>query len=183
MIKAMPGTTIELDIAEWNAADKMLEAMFLSGGLVLSQVASLSGLAPYDVQNWVRRGFVSPPRHKRYSRRQLSRIFIINMLKGSLQIDRVCSLLSYINGDLSNESDDIIDDTRLYIYLIQLCAAVERGEKADITLVLSDYKEPFPGAGVRVARVLEIMVIAYQASRLRQKAENMISDIDINEGG
>ncbi|MEA4894604.1 MAG: DUF1836 domain-containing protein [Oscillospiraceae bacterium] len=183
MIKAMPGTTIELGIAEWDTADKMLEAMFLSGGLVLSQVARLSGLAPYDVQNWVRRGFVSPPHNKRYSRRQLSRIFIINMLKGSLQIDRVCSLLSYINGDLSDESDDSIDDTRLFIYLVRLCAAVELGEKADITAVLSDYHEPFPGARVRVARVLEIMVIAYQASSLRQKAENMILDIDINEGG
>lgn len=183
MIKAMPGTTIELDIAEWDSADRMLEAMFLSGGLVLSQVARLSGLAPYDVQNWVRRGFVSPPRQKRYSRRQLSRIFIINMLKGSLQIDRVCSLLSYINGDLSDESDDSIDDTRLYIYLVQLCAAVERGDKLNILEILSDYNEPAPGARVRVARVLEIMVVAYQASSLRQKAENMISDIDINEGG
>ncbi|MFR8526814.1 MAG: MerR family transcriptional regulator [Flavonifractor plautii] len=28
---------------------------------MLSQVASLTGLEPYVIQNWVRRGFVAPP--------------------------------------------------------------------------------------------------------------------------
>ncbi|MGI5985584.1 MAG: DUF1836 domain-containing protein [Clostridiales bacterium] len=181
MIKAMPGTTIEMDVEEWKNADDMFEHMFLSGGLVLSQVARLAGLAPYDVQNWVRRGFVSPPHHKRYTRRQLSRILIINMLRGTLQIDRICSLLSYINGSLADESDDSIDDTRLYIYLVHLCADVELGNSIDIPGTLSDYTEPFPGALSRVTRVIEIMVTAYQSASLKQKAEDMILDLDFNE--
>ena len=49
---------------------------------MLSQVASLTGLEPYVIQNWVRRGFVAPPERKRYSRRQFSRIVLINMLEG-----------------------------------------------------------------------------------------------------
>lgn len=180
MIKALPGTTIELDIAEWKDSDRLLEALFLSGGLVLSQAARLAGLAPHDIQNWVRRGFISPPRHKRYSRSQLSRIFIINMLRGSLQLDRVCALLGYINGDLANEGDDCIDDARLYLYLVRLCLAVEYGERMDIPAMLTDYKEPYPGAGKKVARVLEIMATAYQAASLRQRAEDMIIDLDID---
>jgi DNA-binding transcriptional MerR regulator len=180
MIKALPGTTIELDIAEWKHADRLLEAMFLSGGLVLSQAARLAGLAPHDIQNWVRRGFVSSPRRKRYSRSQLSRIFIINMLRGSLQLDQVCALLGYINGDLTDEGDDCIDDTSLYLCLVRLCLAVEYGELADISAVLADYEEPYPGAGKKLARILEIMVTAYQAASLRQRAEDMIIDLDID---
>jgi DNA-binding transcriptional MerR regulator len=179
----MPGTTIEMDIAEWKDADRTLEAMFLSGGLVLSQAARLAGLAPYDIQNWVRRGFVSPPRHKRYSRKQLSRIFIINMLRGTLQIERVCALLSYINGDLSDERDDSIDDSRLYMYLVRLCAAIELDEKADIAALLADYKEPYPGTARKVAHVLEIMATVYRAAGLCRKAEDMIMDLDIDKRG
>lgn len=181
MIKMMPGTTVELDVMEWINADSMFEHMFLSGGIVLSQVARLAGVAPYDVQNWVRRGFLSPPHHKTYSRRQLSRIFIINMLRRTLQIDMICSLLSYINGNLNDESDDSIDDTRLYNYLLALCASAEMGETKDTLALLADYKEPFPGSKDRVAHVLNIMVTAYRATRLQQKAEDMILNLDIFE--
>ena len=179
MIKELPGTTIELDISQWSGADEVLKSLFLSGGLMLSQVSRLSGLAPYDVQNWVRRGFLPPPKNKLYSRRQLSRIFIINTLRGSLQIDRICQLLGYINGHLDDESDDAIDDSQLYMYLVSLCAAAEQGEKLNPAELLGDYSEPFPGARERVAKVLSIMVTAYGASRLRRQAEDMIIDLDI----
>ena len=180
MIKTLPGTTIELDVSEWKDADRLLAAMFLSGGLVLSQAARLAGLAPHDIQNWVRRGFVSPPHRKRYSRSQLSRIFIINMLRGSLQLDRVCALLGYINGDLADEADDCIDDAALYLYLVRLCLAVECGERAEIPAVVADYEESIPGAKKKLIRVLEIMTTAYQAASLRQRAEDMIIDLDID---
>ena len=39
----------------------MEQDMFLAGGLTLSQVCQISGLEPYTVQNWVKRGFLSNP--------------------------------------------------------------------------------------------------------------------------
>ena len=96
--------------------------MFLTGGLVLSQVAQLTGLEPYTIQNWVKRGFLPPPVKKKYSRRQLCRIFIINMLRDSMQIERICRLLSYVNGRLDDEGDDIIDDSALYLRIVDLVA-------------------------------------------------------------
>ena len=176
----LPGTTIELEISQWKNADEVLEHMFLSGGLMLSQVSRLAGIAPHEVQNWVRRGFVSPPRNKLYSRRQLSRIFIINMLRSSLQIDRICALLGYINGHLDDESDDSIDDTRLYAYLIKLCAEAELGQGNDPLALLQDYVEPFPGARARIARVLDVMFTAYKAGIFKQRAESMIMDLDLD---
>ena len=72
MAKTLPGTTIAVDWNRPEEAETLLNSLFLAGGLMLSQVASLTGLEPYVIQNWVRRGFVAPPERKRYSRRQFS---------------------------------------------------------------------------------------------------------------
>ena len=61
MAKTLPGTTIAVDWNRPEEAETLLNSLFLAGGLMLSQVASLTGLEPYVIQNWVRRGFVAPP--------------------------------------------------------------------------------------------------------------------------
>lgn len=77
---------------------------------------------PYTVQNWVKRGFLQPPRGKRYDMEQVCRILNINLLKGALTLEQSRQLISYINGDLTDESDDLIDDTLLYFYFVRLAA-------------------------------------------------------------
>ena len=94
MAKTLPGTTIAVDWNRPEEAETLLNSLFLAGGLMLSQVASLTGLEPYVIQNWVRRGFVSPPERKRYSRRQFSRIVLINMLKDSV----ILKPISFLKG-------------------------------------------------------------------------------------
>ena len=64
MAKTLPGTTIAVDWNKPEEAETLLNSLFLAGGLMLSQVASLTGLEPYVIQNWVRRGFVAPPERK-----------------------------------------------------------------------------------------------------------------------
>lgn len=177
MPKVLPGTTIELDTESWADADKVFLPMFLTGGLVLSQVAGLTGLETHVIQNWVRRGFLSPPVRKKYTRRQLSRILIINMLRDSMQMDRICQLLGYVNGELSSEADDAIDDSKLYLYLVTLCSKQE-GEM-DYEALLSDYIEPFSGAKARIKKALHIMVISYKAAQLMQLADELTADLDL----
>ena len=41
---------------------------------MLSQVTQVTGLEPYIIQNWVRRGFLAPPKQRKYTRRQLDKI-------------------------------------------------------------------------------------------------------------
>ena len=106
----LPGTMIQLDRSEVGQIGKVFDSMFLTGGMTLSQVCSLTGLEAYMVQNWVKRGFLTSPVGKRYSLRQLCRILNINMLRGAMPIERICQLLGYVNGDLSDESDDMIDE-------------------------------------------------------------------------
>lgn len=184
MAEQLPGTTIEVDLGKPDAAEALLSPLFLTGGLMLSQVSQLTGLEPYVIQNWVRRGFVSPPERKKYSRRQFCRIVIINMLKDCLQLDKICSLLSYINGDLEDESDDLIDDSQLYGHIVRLISQVDRtpfAGQAQLEVwceaALVDYKEPVPGARARVEKVLQIMLTAWLAGRLKRAAEHLLSGL------
>jgi NADH:ubiquinone oxidoreductase subunit C len=68
----LPGTVLEVDQSRPEAADELFSSLFVTGGLVLSQVCQITGLEPYTVQNWVKRGFLTPPVKKKYNRRQLS---------------------------------------------------------------------------------------------------------------
>ncbi len=96
----LPGTVLAADTTQDDAADRIFTPMFLTGGLVLSQVAQITGLESYTIQNWVKRGFLAPPQNKKYTRRQLSRIILINMLKSAIPMEQICRLLSYVNGQL-----------------------------------------------------------------------------------
>lgn len=178
----IPGTTLTAPRANADRTDEMFSSMFLAGGMVLSQIASITGLEPYAIQNWVKRGFLSPPVNKRYTMEQLCRILIINMLKGALPMEKICSLLTYINGDLADESDDIIDDTVLYFMFVKLAARARHigGDKAWDEALLdatTSYQEPVPGARDRVIRVLRIMLNAWIASRFLSQVQEMVDQL------
>ncbi len=176
----IPGTTLEAQRTDADRTEQLFSPMFLAGGMVLSQVAAITGLEPYTIQNWVKRGFLAPPKAKRYNMEQVCRILNINLLKGALPLEQIVSLMSYINGDLTNEDDDLIDDTVLYFKFVSLAARARHigGDKEwgeALTEVMADYREPAPGAKERIIKVLRIMLTAWIAGRLRQQAEDMIS--------
>ena len=184
MIKILPGTTIEMDVPNATVAKDFLDNAFLCGGLMMNQVARLTGLEPYMIQNWVKRGFVSPPQKKLYTKRQFCRIVIINMLRDVLQIEKITALLSYINGRLDDESDDIIDDSDLYIYYIAAVSEINAPifDKANllqhIEKVVSDFDEPFSGAKERLVNVLAIMFNAHLASSFRKVADEIFYNLE-----
>ena len=178
----LPGTVLKAEAEEASGVESLFAPMFLAGGMVLSQVSSITGLEPYIIQNWVKRGFLSPPQNKRYTLRQLCRILNINMLKGVLPMERVCAMLGYINGQLDDDSDDTIDDSRLYFMFVRLAAHAKQIDQSQawqeaIDRVLQDYDEPTPGARDRIAQVLRIMLIAYVAARMKDQAETLLTEI------
>ena len=178
----IPGTTLEGQRENADRTDGLFQSMFLAGGLTLSQVSSITGLETYAIQNWVKRGFLAPPQNKRYNMEQVCRIIIINMLKGALPLEQICSLISYINGSLTDESDDIIDDAVLYFKFVSLAARArhiggskEWGEA--LTEVMESYAEPYPGAREKVTKVLRIMLTAWITSQLRDQTNQMIAEL------
>jgi len=178
----IPGTTLTDKRANADHVDEMFRSMFLAGGMVLSQVSSITGLEAYTIQNWVKRGFLAPPKNKRYDLEQVCRIITINMLKGALPLEKICSMMQYINGDLTDESDDIIDDTVLYFMFVKLAARARHigGDQdwdAALEHATADYIEPYPGARQRVIRVLRAMLMAWIASRFKQQVDEMVDSL------
>lgn len=178
----IPGTVLQIERENADGVEEVFSSMFLAGGMVLSQVSNITGLEPYTVQNWVKRGFLSPPQHKRYSMNQLCRILHINMLKSVLPLEQICGLLSYVNGKLDEESDDIIDDSRLYFLFVRLASrAKELDDPAAwdqaLEAALADYREPVPGARARIEKALRVMLTAWVAARMRHAAEKMLQEL------
>ena len=179
----IPGTTLLLPERDAAMAEAQFRAMFLPGDMVLSQVASITGLESYTIQNWVKRGFLTKPDRKHYTLRQLCRIVIINMLKGVLPLPDICNLLGYVNGQLDDESDDMIDDSHLYFMFVRLATRSRELYRADgrdavLDQELADYREPVPGAKERVKEVLRIMLTAWLAGRMMQEAEKMLINLE-----
>ena len=178
----LPGTTLTMDRNEADRVGNLFQSMFLAGGLTLSQVSSITGLESYTIQNWVKRGFLPPPQHRKYSMGQLCRILNINMLKNTLSLETICGLLGYINGKLDETSDDIIDDAELYFLFVRLAARAKQLDdpavwKQAMEAALGDYQEPVPGARARIEKALQIMMTAWIAARARQKAEQMLQEL------
>ena len=178
----IPGTTLKIKRSDACRTGELFYTMFMAGDITLSQVCSITGLESYMVQNWVKRGFLTNPKNKRYTLRQLCRIININMLKNALPMERIVGLLGFVNGELDDESDDLIDDSALYFMFVELASRVrhiggdlEWGEA--IREVTANYDEPVPGACDRVAAVLRIMLTAWIASSLQVQAENMIAEL------
>ena len=178
----LPGTVLKAEAEEASGVESLFAPMFLAGGMVLSQVSSVTGLEPYIIQNWVKRGFLAPPQNKRYTLRQLCRILNINMLKGVLPMERICGMLAYINGQLDDEGDDTIDDSQLYFMFVKLAAHARELDQTGawqdaINQVLRSYQEPIPGSRERIARVLRVMLIAYVAARMKEEAEALLTEL------
>ena len=178
----IPGTTLTGLRSDADRTDGLFQSLFLAGGLTLSQVSSITGLETHTVQNWVKRGFLPPPQNKRYNMEQTCRIILINMLRGALPLEQICHLISYINGSLTDESDDIIDDTVLYFKFVSLAARARHigGTKEwseALEEVMENYAEPYPCAKEKVKKVLQIMLTAWIASQLRDQTNRMISQL------
>ena len=174
----IPGTALPATTEEIGRLEERFKGMFLGGGMMLGQVAAVTGLEPYTIQNWVKRGFLTKPTAKKYTLRQLCRIININMLKDALPMEEICGLLSYVNGNLDDDGDDLIDDSQLYFLFIRLAARYRQMQnpeerEACVAQVMADYQEPVPGARERVEKVLRVMLTAWAAAALRQQAVSM----------
>lgn len=178
----IPGTTLQDRRDHADQVDNLFSSLFLAGGLTLSQVSAVTGLESHTVQNWVKRGFLSPPRAKRYDMEQVCRIINMNLLKGALPLEQICSLMTYLNGCLSDESDDLVDDTVLYFMFVKLAARARHiGGTKDwdeaLQEITEDYVEPVPGSREKLIRVLKIMLIVWVSNTLRTAAESMIAEL------
>ena len=71
----------------------------------------------------------------------------------------------------------------LFIRLAESHAQTHTPFESDMYLneVLTEYQEPIPGAKARVKKVLRIMLTAWAAAQLKQKAQKWLLNLKENE--
>ena len=179
----LPGTTLSIPRETADYIEERFRAMFCAGGMVLSQVAGVSGVEAHTIQNWVKRGFLPPPQGKRYNMEQVCRIININILKGNMPIEMIIKLMGHLNGNLADESDDLVDDTLLFFLFVKLAARARYiggtmdWDEAIRDVTQASYRETIPGAREKLQKVLKIMLTVWVANILRQNAENQIAQL------
>lgn len=183
MAMMFPGTTIETSSLERGSSRQLLDGIFATGGVTLSQVSIMTGLEPYLIQNWVKRGFLSPPIKRVYSREQFARILLINMLRDALQLEQICGLLEEVTLSEDRQADGAPSAEELYHRYVDLRAdghveltdedSVRRAAEA----VLADRKEGDRFVWKRSVRILQIICYAHASAMLRRAAENAWAEL------
>ena len=167
-------------IRSGTSLKSLLDTVQRTDGFTLSQVCAFTGLEGSTVQNWVKRGFVAHPENKKYRERQIARILIISALRDALGIDGIVSLMSYVNGDVEDEADDIVSEAKLLGYFTAALSSVGNDEiSIAVRKVTSDFGKDTE-AGTRLCNALAVMVTAAQAAVLKKRAERQLEQIKIS---
>ena len=180
----IPGTILNRrEMGDVTGLEFLKKIFYISDGVMLTQIREISGIDGSTLQNWTKRGWVANARLKRYNIDQVAHILIINMLRSCMQLDKIAFLVSYINGRVYDQSDDIIRDSQLYDYICRILdKLMNAGEitKDNTTLrdtieqITSDYEEKVTGARKRLNTAIEIIIIAYYASIIKSHSDGMV---------
>ncbi len=185
-IKNIPGTV--LPMAKMDGAtgmDFLNKVFFITDGIMLAQIREITGVDGTTLQNWLKRGWVPKPNNKCYGKEHLARILIINMMRDTMQLSRVDFVLRYINGDIDNCEDDIIEESMLYDYICRTMTAISDENSQGFNAigdvvedVLADYREKYSGARRRLATGLTIIVTSCYASLVKAVADGIVDELD-----
>ncbi|MBQ6217039.1 MAG: DUF1836 domain-containing protein [Erysipelotrichaceae bacterium] len=176
-VKIIPGTNIAY--GDNKDAFSVLRPMIqITGGLSLGQICRITNLQSSTIQNWVKRGFVPRPEHKKYYERHLSRILLISALRDCMNIEDIGELMVLINGDTDDEGDDIISETALYDVF---CEAVR--ELDEISLNMQEIEHCIDelvlhedrNAKERLSMALKVMVYAYLCGKCLKQIQLNLS--------
>ncbi len=183
MPSVFPGTTIEVSKIEQGASRVLFDGIFATGGITLSQVCIMSGLEPYLVQNWVKRGFVSSPVGRVYSKEQFARVLIINTLREALQIEKICKLIEVISGNPHSKDDDLICDDELYHRYVDMLAEenISLNDPLSVSVAseraTEDFNEPCAGAKKQLEKILQVMLYADAASTFSKRSGEILASL------
>jgi len=182
--RQIPGTILYYNEHPEGIKAFVESTLSATGGLTLSQVAAITGLENSTIQNWIKRQWVANPVGKKYHERQFARILLINALRDSMSLERIVTLLAYVNGLVEDASDDLIRELTLYGWL---CDAIrnldtEQGfskllaEKTAERLT-AGYCGPTADSCNIVTAALTVMIYACVSGLLKKEAEQLFDSI------
>ena len=99
-----------------------------------------------------------------------------------MPLEEITRLMAYLNGNLADESDDLVDDTMLFFFFTRLAARARYigGNKSwddALTEITEDYREPVPGAREKLIKVLKVMLTVWCANQLKLQADRMLEEM------
>lgn len=175
----LPGTTVE--IRTGVGAREFLGMAFATGGLVLSQVAQLTGLTMHTIQNWVKRKFVASPVQKKYDINSFCTIAIINMLKDVFQIEKIVNMLENLKNIYGENAPKLVY-TSFAEMLFQMpesaVNAIEEATKIEELTIRFAAKsiENNSEAQKKLQKILKIMLLAQFSSNIKKEAEILLEE-------
>lgn len=184
----IPGTVIyKKDMDGSTGLDFLEKIFFLKEGIPLSQVRDISGLDSSTLQNWVKRGWISNTVNKLYPINTFARIIIINMLRDTMQLSKISYILSYINGNVDDRTDDIIPESKLYDYICRItdkllgddavCDDATLHKLIEELIDESDLNPSIPDAKKRLISALEVIIIARYAAVIRSHSDELFENL------
>ena len=178
MNRLIPGTTMKFSEQARESAFSLISPVLeATGGLTLSQLSKLTGLEGTTIQNWIKRGWVSATKGKKYSEKQSLRILLINMLRKAMKLEDIANLMRYINGDVEDTSDDIVEEVLLYDMLCRIIFTAEDEGAFDSdhikSLVAREVAENTKEIADddKMKKAMFVMVMGYRSGFLRTEME------------
>ena len=149
-------------------------------GVTASQIYNMTGLEIHIVHNWVKRNFLTSPVKKLYSAEQFASIIIINMMRESVQIERISKMLDFTKTPGDKEG---ISTVSLYcLFVDTLCKLEGNSEPEAVKSEVQKAIAGFLGEGSAKARALEIMlramVYAYSSARMKELAKESLLSLE-----
>ncbi len=184
--KYIPGTVMEREkMGNVTGLEFLDKIFFVTDGIMLAHIREICAIDGSTLQNWTKRGYVASAKNKKYDKNQLARILIINMMRDTMQLDKISQILAYVNGKVNDTADDIIPEAELYGYLCTIIDQLVEDElpsDADnihdlITRALKGYEEKTAGAKKRLERACSVIILTYYAALIKQKADSLYGEI------
>ncbi|MDE6092866.1 MAG: DUF1836 domain-containing protein [Ruminococcus sp.] len=185
MNRYIPGTTLKFSEQARDEAFSIVSPVLdATGGLTLSQLSKLTGLTGTTIQNWIKRGWVAATHGKKYSHKQVIRILLINMLRNSMKLDDIAKLMEYVNGDVEDTSDDIIDDDVWYNILCRIIFTAEDEGAFDahsIKKLIRRELEQCPNEihirsdEYKLHNAMFVMIMAYRSACLKAEMDKVLT--------
>ena len=182
----IPGTILDRkSMGDVTGMEFLSKIFYISDGIMLTQIREISGIDGSTLQNWVKRGWVANSKLKRYNIDQMAHILIINMLRNCMQLDKIAFLIKYINGNVDDENDNIICDSKLYDYICRILDKLTKKNvehtfdtlRECIEKVTADYEEKVTGASRRLNNALEIIITAYYSSLIKKAVDEKLTNL------
>ena len=167
----LPGTNVPIPPGEEEKGFALLEPVFAvsGGGLTLSQLSEVN---------------------KKYGELQVARVLMINLLRPTMQLDKIARLLQYINGRVEDRSDDIIPEPQLYTLVsTAILKCQEKGNMDRESLIaligaqLEGYEGPVPDAKERLGKAMTMILLNAAAAALMQEADSLYQSMIPEESG